>query len=202
MADDFKYHIEQHGSLVRPPALIAARASGASGDVLAAAEEEAVTGAAHLQRRLTLSMVGDGQFRRSHFESVVYDHVSGFSSATGPAPLADAAGIAPQRRRAVTAPVANGRLAQAEVVPVLAVVDRPVFVQLPSPGYLAAVGSALSGPESVASVKAAGAALAAILRTEIEALAAEGVAYVALGNPLYPPLLTVSGRAELAGAGV
>jgi methionine synthase II (cobalamin-independent) len=84
------------------------------------------------------------------------------------------------------------RLAQAEAAPVLAVVDRPVFVSLPSPGYLAAVGSALAGPESVEAIRAAGAALAAILHAEIEALAAEGVAYVALGNPLYPPLPTTS----------
>ena len=42
-------------------------------------------------------------------------------------------------------------------------------------------------------------ALAAILRAEIEALAGQGVAYVALGNPLYPPLLTVAGRERLAG---
>jgi 5-methyltetrahydropteroyltriglutamate--homocysteine methyltransferase len=203
MADDFKYHIDHHGSLVRPPSLLAARASGLSGDAMAEAEEGAVVGAAHLQRRLVLSTVGDGQFRRSHFESVVYDHVSGFSSADGPAPLADAAGIPADRRRSVVdAPVAAGRLAQAEVAPVLAVVDRPVFVSLPSPGYLAAVGSALSGPESVEAIKTAGAALAAILHAEIEALAAEGVAYVALGNPLYPPLLTVSGREELAAAGV
>jgi 5-methyltetrahydropteroyltriglutamate--homocysteine methyltransferase len=201
MADDFKYHIEQHGSLVRPPSLLAARSGGLTGDDLAAIEEDAIIGTAHLQRRLTLSMVGDGQFRRSSFESVVYDRVSGFSEVSGPAPLADAAGIpASRRRRVVAAPVAAGRLAADEVAPVLAVVDRPVFVALPSPGYLAAVGSALSDAASVEDLRAAGAALAAILHAEIEALAAEGVAYVALGNPLYPPLLTVAGRESLAGA--
>jgi 5-methyltetrahydropteroyltriglutamate--homocysteine methyltransferase len=46
--------------------------------------------------------------------------------------------------------------------------------------------------------RARGQALAAILRGEIEALASEGVAYVALGNPLYAPLLTVAGRERLA----
>ena len=79
----------------------------------------------------------------------------------------------------------------------LAVVDRPVFVALPSPGYLAAVGSALDGPADVDAIRRAGAALAAILHAEIEALAAEGVAYVALGNPLYPVLITVEGRERL-----
>jgi methionine synthase II (cobalamin-independent) len=201
MADDFKYHIDHHGSLVRPPALLAARASGLSGEALAAVAEDAVEAVAHLQRRLVLSTVGDGQFRREHFESVAYDHVSGFGPVTGPAPLAELAGIPFARRRAIApgpgGPAAHGRLARAEAAPVLAVVDRPVFVALPSPGYLAAVGSALDGPAAVDAIRTAGAALAAILHAEIEALASEGVAYVALGNPLYPVLLTAAGRAQL-----
>jgi 5-methyltetrahydropteroyltriglutamate--homocysteine methyltransferase len=207
MADDFKYHIDHHGSLVRPPALLAARAAGLSGEALAATEEDAVEAAAHLQRRLVLSTVGDGQFRREHFESVVYDHVSGFVPVIGPTPLAELAGIPFARRRAIpggagrvaglAVVAADGRLAQAEVAPVIAVVDRPVFVALPSPGYLAAVGSALDGPASVDAIRAAGAALAAIVHAEIEALAADGVAYVSLGNPLYPVLLTVEGRERL-----
>ena len=200
MADDFKYHIDHHGSLVRPPALLAARAADLSGEALAATVEEAVEAAAHLQRRLVLSTVGDGQFRREHFESVVYDQVPGFAPVTGVTPLAELAGIPFARRQSVAAGrglVASGRLAQAEAAPVLAVVDRPVFVALPSPGYLAAVGSALDGPAAVDAIRSAGAALAAILHAEIEALAAEGVAYVALGNPLYPVLLTVEGRERL-----
>jgi 5-methyltetrahydropteroyltriglutamate--homocysteine methyltransferase len=202
MADDFKYHIDHHGSLVRPAALLAARASGLSGQALAAVEEEAVDDAAHLQRRLVLSTVGDGQFRREHLESVVYDHVSGFGPADRPTPLAELAGIPFARRRSVSGTprltAADGRLAAAEVAPVLAAVDRPVFVDLPSPGYLAAVGSALADRADVDAIAAAGAALAAILRAEIEALAAQGVAYVALANPLYPVLVTALGRHRLA----
>src|SRR5690348_2405132 len=99
MADDFQYHIDHHGSLVRPAELQTARAAakqaGAAGDeALAAAETEAAVATAHEQRRLTLSAVSDGQFRREHFESVVYDHVDGFEPATGPHPIADLAGIA------------------------------------------------------------------------------------------------------------
>jgi 5-methyltetrahydropteroyltriglutamate--homocysteine methyltransferase len=85
---------------------------------------------------------------------------------------------------------------------VLATVDRPVFVTLPSAGYLAATGSPLAGPAAIDGVSASGAALAAILRAEIEALAADGVSYVALVNPLYAPLLTIAGRAALAAAGI
>jgi methionine synthase II (cobalamin-independent) len=198
MADDFRYHIDHHGSLVRPPELLAARAAGDAA-ALAAAEDRAVAAAAHTQRRLGLSAVGDGQFRREHFESVVYDHVEGFGPAGGRQPLADAAGIPPARRRRAPAhPAPGGRLADAEVAPVLASVQRPVFVALPSPGYLAALGSALDSSAAVDEARRQGAALAAVLRAEIEALAGQGVAYVALGNPLYAPLLTVAGRERLA----
>jgi methionine synthase II (cobalamin-independent) len=198
MADDFRYHIDHHGSLVRPAKLRAARA-GRDLEALAAAEEEAVAAAAHLQRRLGLSAVGDGQFRREHFESVVYDHVDGFGPAEGPHPLADAAGVPRARRRsAPREPRPRGRLAEAEVGTVLATVDRPVFVAFPSPGYLAAAGSALAGASALDEVRASGQAFATVLRGEIEALARQGVAYVALGNPLYAPLLTVAGRERLA----
>lgn len=198
MADDFRYHIDHHGSLVRPAGLRAARAAGEP-EALAAAEEEAVIAALHMQRRLGMSAVGDGQFRREHFESVVYDQVEGFGPAAGPQPLADAAGIpVARRRRAPAAPAATGRLADAEAATPLANVERPVFVQLPSPGYLAAVGSALADPAAIDAASASAQALAAILHAEIQALAGQGVVYVALGNPLYPPLLTVSGRERLA----
>jgi 5-methyltetrahydropteroyltriglutamate--homocysteine methyltransferase len=198
MADDFRYHIDHHGNLVRPAGLRAARAAGEP-EALAAAEEEAVIAALHMQRRLGMSAVGDGQFRREHFESVVYDHVEGFGPAAGPQPLADAAGIpAARRRRAPARPAAAGRLADAEAATPLASVERPVFVVLPSPGYLATVGSALADPAAIDAASASARALAAILRTEIQALARQGVAYVALGNPLYPPLLTVAGRERLA----
>jgi 5-methyltetrahydropteroyltriglutamate--homocysteine methyltransferase len=208
MADDYGYHIDHHGSLVRPPALLAARAGGAStpeGSALEnkaaidAAEQEAAVSLAHALRRLTLSAVCDGQYRRAFFESVAYDGIDGFAPANGPAPLSDLAGIPAARRRAVSAtPVATGRLAQAEVAPVLATVDRPVFVTLPSAGYLAAVGGT-TDPEAV---QASGAALAAILAAELEALAADGAVYVALANPLYVPLLTVAGRSALTASGI
>jgi methionine synthase II (cobalamin-independent) len=205
MADDFGYHIDHHGSLVRPAALLAARAAGLSGEALDAATDEAVVALAHELRRLTLNAVSDGQFRRSYFESVVHDQVAGFAPAAGPVPLSDLAGISAARVRAVPdagALVASGRLARTEAAPVLATVDRNVFVTLPSPGYLAAAGSALSGATDLAAVRAAGAKLAGILRDEIAALAADGVLYVALENPLYAPLLTVDGRAAATAAGV
>jgi 5-methyltetrahydropteroyltriglutamate--homocysteine methyltransferase len=205
MADDFGYHIDHHGSLVRPAALLAARTAGLSGAELAQATDEAVVVLAHQLRRLTLNALSDGQYRRGYFESVVHDQVAGFGPVAGATPLADLAGIAPARVRSVpdaATLTASGRLAQAEAAPVLATVDRSVFVTLPSPGYLAAAGSALASAADRDAVEAAGAALAAIVRAEISGLAADGVMYVALENPLYAPLLTVDGRAAAIAAGV
>ena len=203
MADDYGYHIDHHGSLVRPASLLAARAAELSADALAAATDEAVVALAHQLRRLTLSAVCDGQYRRPYFESVVHDQVTGFAPASGPTPLAELAGIPSARVRAtVPGLAASGRLAQAEAAPVLATVDRNVFVSLPSPGYLAAAGSALASSADVDAVRASGAALASILRDEIAALASDGVLYVALENPLYVPLLTVDGRAAATAAGI
>ena len=204
MADDFGYHIDHHGSLVRPAALLAARASGLAGQALDTTTDEAVVALAHELRRLTLNAMSDGQFRRSYFESVVHDQVAGFGPVGGATPETNLAGIDAARVRAAPdagALAASGRLAQAEAAPVLATVDRSVFVALPSPGYLAAAGSALSAADLDA-VRGAGAALAGILRAELAALAADGVMYVALENPLYAPLLTVDGRAAAAAAGV
>jgi 5-methyltetrahydropteroyltriglutamate--homocysteine methyltransferase len=177
MADDFGYHIDHHGSLVRPAPLLAARASGLSADTLAGVTDEAVITLAHELRRLTLNAMCDGQFRRAYLESVVHDQVAGFAPVTGPTPLAGLAGIDASRLRAVPdapALAASGRLAKAEAAPVLASVDRSVFVTLPSPGYLAAAGSALSSPADIDAVLAASAALAAVLRDEIRALAVDG----------------------------
>jgi len=205
MADDFGYHIDHHGSLVRPASLLAVRAAGPDDDALAAATDAAVITLAHDLRRLTLNAVSDGQFRRAYFESVVHDQVAGFAPAAGPTPLADLAGIGAARVRAVPAASAlaeSGRLARAEAAPVLATLDRSVFVTLPSPGYLAAAGSPLASGADLDAARASGTALAAILRDEIAALAGDGVMYVALENPLYAPLLTVDGRAAAAAAGV
>jgi 5-methyltetrahydropteroyltriglutamate--homocysteine methyltransferase len=205
MADDYGYHIDHHGSLVRPASLLAARASGRSADALADATDEAVVALAHQLRRLTLSAVCDGQYRRSYFESVAHDQVGGFAPVQGDTPLASLAGIPGSRVRSIPsaeALAAPGRLAQAEAASVLVTVDRNVFVTLPSPGYLATAGSALASSADVDAVRAAGAALAAILRDEIAALAADGVLYVALENPLYVPLLTIDGRAAARAAGI
>ena len=114
-------------------------------------------------------------------------------------PLAELCGISAARRRGVAGPLeARGRLADREVATLLATVDRPVFTILPSPAYLALLAEPSGDPAAITEI---GSRLAEILRTEIRALAAQGVPYVALGNPLCVPLLTRAGQDELSARG-
>ena len=157
MADDFGYHIDHHGSLVRP-----ARRCSPPGRRSAARRwpprpDEAVVTLAHELRLADAQRLCDGQYRRSYLESVVQDQVAGFAPVTGPTPLAELAGIA-----AVAGPGGAGRRGRLGLGaraarrsrgrPVLATVDRTVFVTLPSPGYLAAAGSALASAADIDAV--------------------------------------------------
>jgi 5-methyltetrahydropteroyltriglutamate--homocysteine methyltransferase len=193
VADDFKYHIDHHAGLVPPPAL-----SDVAGDeaALRAAEDAAVTAALRTQRRLGLSALSDGEFRRRNHLAAVYDAVAGFGPPVSAGPLARLVGQrhAPEIRVLTEPPAERGRLVKHETDFVLAVVQRPVMVALPSPGYLAEL-TAAPGARPVA-VEAAGSALARIVRDEIAAVAADGVRYVLLTNPAYGFLLSAAGRSR------
>ena len=201
MADDFRYHIDHHGSLVTagratvPPGPLAnpkrsppprRRPSIAAAARAAPAGHVGGRGRAVPARALRIRGVRPRRGLRPGRRAAAARRCRGDCRR-------------PAARSAPAAPAATGRLADAEAATPLASVERPVFVVLPSPGYLAAVGSALADREAIDAADASAQALAAILRAEIEALASQGVAYVALGNPLYPPLLTVAGRERLAG---
>ncbi|MFJ7213053.1 hypothetical protein [Amycolatopsis sp. NPDC098790] len=177
MADDFKYHIDHHVGLVRPPGL---------DDV-----DAAITAALSMQRGVALTAVGDGQFRRRDAFSVVHDHVSGFGSPS-PGPLDELLGprlAGPSRP--LRSPVACGRLARDEAEFLVSATRHPLVIALPSPGYVAA------GSGETAAVE-----LAAIVRDEVAALAAEGIAYVQLHDPVLPFVLTVSGRERARALGL
>ncbi|OHV74327.1 methionine synthase [Pseudofrankia sp. BMG5.36] len=202
MADDFKYHIDHHASLVPPPELLAARAATAGGaadvDALRAAEDAAVIDVLRMQRRLGLSALSDGELRRGNHLSVIYDGIGGFGVAGPGGALARLVGVqnAPEVRALLDRPVERGRLTKHEIDFVLSATDRPAMLALPSPGYLAEL-TATSGDVAVA-----GGEFARILRDEIAALAGDGVRYVQLRNPAYAFLLTEPGRARAASLGI
>jgi methionine synthase II (cobalamin-independent) len=211
VADDFKYHIDHHAGLTPQVALTDARAAHLRGELddagLRAAEDAAVAEAVSTQRRLGLSAVSDGWFRRSDPLSVIHDHVSGFGDELVGGAVAQLLGPSvPGRREAVGPLAAVGRLAGHESAALREVTEHPLLVSLPSPGYVAEL-SVAEGPEGpggqqAKAVAETGAALAAIIGREVAALAAEGVAYVLLHNPLYGFLLSARGARRAGELGV
>lgn len=183
MADTFNYRIDHHGSLVRPPALLAARERTAGGEAdtesLRAAERAAVKEAVVFQRRLRSTVVTDGDLPREDFRSAVLDHVTGFRR-TGE----EIDGLAQWVAEAL--PKADGPLVAgwAGLLGELTVVAPKVA--LPSPAYLAATtfDPALAASGGPASARELGEALAEIIHAEIQLLVAEGVRLIQLNNPL------------------
>lgn len=198
MADDFKYHIHHHASLVVPAELTQVRADHAVGkiddSVLADAVESAIADTLLRQRRLALAALSDGEFRRRNDLAVAYDAIDGFGEPGASSAVAELVGPAhaAEVRVLTGTPVAHCRLVPQEGAQLGALTHRPTMIALPSPGLLAALG----GQES------AGVALAEILRSEIHALAAEGVDYVLLRNPALAFLLVADGRAAAHPLGI
>ena len=77
------FRAEHIGSLLRPPHLLALRARHVrgeiSGDVLTAAENDAIVEAISLQERLGLKVVTDGEFRRRSYHSFFYRQLGDIS---------------------------------------------------------------------------------------------------------------------------
>ncbi|MEU4156800.1 hypothetical protein [Actinoplanes sp. NPDC026670] len=154
MADTFKFRIDHHGSLVRPPELL----PSASREVQDAAIAEAV----RRQRRLSLTVVTDGHFRRADLHSAVLDVVHGLDD-----------GVLKADRSLVaddTAAIA----AQTQV---------PAKATLPSPAWIAARTFRPGGPW--ASARELGEALALLIRDEIEAVISRGVRLIQIDNHGY-----------------
>lgn len=189
MADTFNYRIDHHGSLVRPPALLAARADG-DAEALRAVEQDAVADAVAYQRKLRCTVVTDGDFPRADFRGAVLDAVSGFRRAPGET----ADGFA--RWTAHALPKAERPLASAWAARLREMTVIAPKVTLPSPAYLAATtfDPDLAGSGGPASARALGEALAEIVRAEVAALVAAGVRLIQLVNPLLAGHVAVEPR--------
>lgn len=181
MADEFKFRIDHHGSLVRPASLVEARRRRSAGaielDELRAVEDEAIGEAVRLQTKALTTMVTDGEFRREDVRSAVFDSVGGF-----------------RRTGEVDAHGRDGWVAEADLK-----VDRPLVadfvgflteqtwlspkVTLPSPAWLAGQCFDPGGPWRTP--RELGEDLARILREEIELLLSRGVRLIQLDNPAY-----------------
>jgi 5-methyltetrahydropteroyltriglutamate--homocysteine methyltransferase len=209
MADDFKYHIDHAGGLVRPAALLEARRARAEGRLdeagLAEATDEAIAEVARVQRRIGMSAVTDGQYRRETSASVLYDRVEGFDGSVG-SPLSDLLGEAallPDSPAVVAKLEATGRLAAPEAAYLLGVTQRSTGVALPAAGFVAERSfDPARTPAAYTTPELVGAELAGILHAEIQALAADGVRHVQVANPGYALTISRAGRDRLSAHGI
>lgn len=179
MASNEIYRIDHHGSLVRPHHLNALAQAGGSSDELRAAQDEAIRDAARTQRRLLLTTVTDGEFRRSDFRDPVLVGVAGFEPTGG----SEFDGFREWRN--------TGRvellepLATTEVEIPRLTTSIPTKVSLPSPAYIAAHTWLDGSTSPYASAAELGMALAPVVRAQCESLLAAGVPYIQLDNPDY-----------------
>ncbi|GLZ06118.1 5-methyltetrahydropteroyltriglutamate--homocysteine S-methyltransferase [Actinomadura sp. NBRC 104412] len=198
MADTYKFRIDHHGSLIRPPELLAARARHAAGEIddaqLRAAEDQAISESVRSQRRLRLSVVTDGEFRRADFRSAVLDSVSGFHRTGGKDPHGRDEWTVDGEVKSGGPLIADGF----EPVKRMAGLTAAPKATLPSPAYLAAscYNPAVSGAAYSSAVKL-GEALARIVRDEIELLIAQGVRLIQLNNYRYSAYLCGKGGQPL-----
>lgn len=189
------------GSLLRPPALLAARERHARGEAtdeeLRLAEDEAVDEALRLQEDAGLDVVTDGEMRRLSFQSRLVEAVEGFgewdvdaflwgewkSDALGPLrierpPLA----VVDRLRR-------RSFLSADEFSYAQALTQRTVKVTLPSPSLFANFWDPARSTSAYATLEDFLGDVAEILRQEVDELVRRGAIYIQLDAPHYPLLV-------------
>ena len=203
------YRAEQVGSLLRPRALLEARAAFDAGRITAealhASEDEAIDAALGRQRELGLDVLTDGEMRRASWLTEMAAAVDGFTENRvlldwrGPGGAVEA----------TTARVAGARLRKtrklaAEELPWLSArAAAPFKITLPAPSnfmfssYQPGVSDAVY-PDRAALL----ADIVAIIRDEIEWLAGAGVPYIQFDAPYYSHYLDATQRERMWAEGV
>jgi 5-methyltetrahydropteroyltriglutamate--homocysteine methyltransferase len=204
-----RFRADHVGSLLRPTALLEARAAYANGqlglEALRQAEDDAVLEALQLQRHAGLEIFTDGEYRRGSWLTDLADAVEGFVPDRvllewhGPGGGTEAS----------TARVVGGRLQQKrrltahEVIFLKAQAPGPIKMTVPCPSNyaIASYKPGISEP-FYPSREALLRDITAIIRREVESLLAEGVAYVQLDAPFYAHYLDPTVRAQTHASGV
>jgi len=207
-----RYRADQVGSLLRPQALLDARAAHNGGELgadgLRRAEDAAIIDVVAMQEAVGLDVVSDGDFRRETFMSDLPAAVDGFVPDHVLSTWKDADGHVQTESRATTLVVgdklrARRRLTGDSASFLASHARRPYKITLPSPALF--YGESFK-PGVTDRVYADRSALLAdvvrIVRDEVAALVDVGVPYVQLDNPRYTRLLDQEAREEFRAAGV
>ena len=194
-------HADVTGSLLRPPALLAAQKQLAAGNITAAEfkviEDRAVDDAVTLQEAVGLEIVTDGEMRRQSFQSQMTAAVSGFGEYNLDAFLwgewYDEMGVKktrrPRRLGAVGKLKRLGYLSVDEFSYLKSKTNRNPKVTLPSPSLWANFWSPKYSREVYPTLDAFLADINNILREEVAELVRLGAIYIQIDAPHYGLLL-------------
>jgi 5-methyltetrahydropteroyltriglutamate--homocysteine methyltransferase len=210
------YRADQVGSLLRPPEVLEARDAFRQGtvsaDQLRQVEDNGILSALELQRQVGIDVLTDGEYRRSGWASDFADSVDGYVSSEPPIPFewrmpdggerASAEVLqaisrmpqAAQAGRVIGEPLRlRHRLTANEATFLKAHADGPFKVTLPAASYIVARGFKPGVTEAAYTTRADLAQdVVKIIGGEVQALAAQGVAYIQLDNPHYPDYIEPS----------
>src|SRR5512134_1680730 len=187
-----RYRADQVGSLLRPPDLLAARAAAPPDpESLRRIEDAHVLRVLARQKELGFEVFTDGELRRRNFMSDFTDAVEGFdlgeavartwqAGQARDAPVSSVAGI-------VTSPLRQVRPLTGHELPFLAAhapgaikMTLPSATQFPAIAWKAGVTDQVYADRSALLWD-----IVAIMKTELAALAAGGVAYIQIDAPRY-----------------
>jgi 5-methyltetrahydropteroyltriglutamate--homocysteine methyltransferase len=210
------YRADHVGSLLRPPELLNARADRAAGRIddkeLHAVEDRAVLHALQMQKDVGVSVFSDGEYRRSgwggDFAPAVEGYIPGERKVNlewhGPenaerpsqGQIANSRVIGEKLRQ-------KRRLTAHESAFLKKHAAGPVKVTMPAASYICARGYFPGVSEQAYPKRAeAMADIVKIIRSEIEALIAEGIPYIQLDNPHYPDYVDAGMRGQWEALGV
>jgi 5-methyltetrahydropteroyltriglutamate--homocysteine methyltransferase len=200
--------VEAVGSMLRSTVLREARDAHAAGALAPVEfkriEDAEVDRAVRIQEDAGLDVVTDGEFRRGHFTGSLSEAVSGL----GDVPAAGhdwhgADDMEYAHQRAVTDKLRRSRsLAQEEFVYLRARTTKPVKITLPSPLMMQTFWSQEHSTAAYSDPFEMFADAAALLREEIEALAALGCRYVQIDAPELATMVDDSVRASYSERGI
>jgi 5-methyltetrahydropteroyltriglutamate--homocysteine methyltransferase len=195
------FRADQVGSLVKPPALVAAEAAFDTGTLdaagLAAAQDLAVREAITLQKGLGLTFVTDGEMRRLEGETLYSSAIRGIQRRSGRSSRGGAS--AWQSPYCVAADLQQEkRLSEHELSSLRSLTKLPTKISLLAPSALALrlFEPGVTEP-AYPTLGELGTAFGQILQSELQALIGEGARYVQLSCPAYAWLYDEQARSHL-----
>jgi 5-methyltetrahydropteroyltriglutamate--homocysteine methyltransferase len=219
------YRADHIGSLLRPPAVLEAHAAQAAGRItleqLREIEDDAIESVLALQREIGLSVVSDGEYRRSSWAGGFPDAVDGYVSAPPPItfhwqlPEGTSTDISDALQAIIqTTPQQAGRVIGERIRQHKRLTGReapfmkehagvPFKITMPAPSYVVARGFKPGvTTEAYASRADLMADVSAVYRDEVRWLYDQGVPYIQLDNPHYPDYIEESRRQQWRDIGI